>query len=173
MATSKKTKTPMIGLEPPDDPEWLAAYGKVNAYSTILDLVMSMTIKVITEVSVEEALLATWRTTGRELRDRVQKLAKHCLGDGPAFIELQAILSLARAVAEERNDVIHAVFVRDERGAPIIQDPVKGHVPIPSVEELEMLAGRTRHVLGALNHSRLKGSLKMALDKRAKKAGPA
>lgn len=172
-AKTPKTKTPMIGLEPPGDLKWLAAYGKVNAYSTILDLVMSMTIKVITGVSVEEALLATWRTTGRELRDRVRRLAKDRLGDGPAFIELEAILSLARAVAEDRNDVIHAVFVRDENGDPIIQHPVKGHLPIPTVKELETLAGQIRHVLNVLNYSRLEGPLKVALDKQAKKLGSA
>ena len=169
MATTRKTKSPMIQLKPPDDPDWLAAYGKVAAHSALLDLVMSMTIKSITEVSVENALRATRRTTAWALRERVRKLAKDRLGDGPAFIELEAILCLAEEWAEERNSLIHSVFARDEAGNPIIQDPVRGHLTIPTVKELETLASQIEHVHGMLNLSRLKGSLRAALEKRAKK----
>ncbi len=169
MAKSKKMKSPMIQLAPPDDRDWLAAYGKVAAHSALLDLVMSMTIKVITEVSVEDALRATMRTPSSVLRERVRKLAKDRLGDGPAFIELEAILCLARAVSEERNNLIHSTFVRDEAGNLIIQDPVRGNLPLPSVKELETLASQIEHVHGMLNHSRSKGSLRAALDKRPKK----
>ena len=169
MATTRKTKSPIIQLKPPDDRDWLAAYGKVAAHSALLDLVMSMTIKVITEVSVEDALRATRRTPASALRKRVRKLAKDRLGDGPAFIELEAILCLAEAVAEERNNLIHSVFARDDAGNPIIQDPVRGHLPIPPVKDLETLASQIEQVHGRLNQSRLKGSLRAALDKRAKK----
>ena len=169
MATTRKTKSPMIQLKPPDDRDWLAAYGKVAAHSALLDLVMSMTIKVITEVSVEDALRATRRTPASALRKRVRKLAKDRLGDGPAFIELEAILCLVEVVAEERNDLIHSVFARDDAGNPIIQDPVRGRLPIPTVKDLETLASQIEQVQQMLNHSRLNGSLRAALDKRPKK----
>ncbi len=169
MAKTKKTKSPMIQLKPPDDRNWLAAFGKVAAHSALLDLVMSMTIKVITEVSVEDALRATKRTPASALRKRVRKLAKDRLGDGPAFIELEAILCMAEAVAENRNNLIHSAFVSDEAGNLIIQDPVRGHLPIPTAEGLETLASQIEQVHGTLNHSRLKGSLKAALGKRPKK----
>ncbi len=169
MATTKKTKSPKITLKPPDDRDWLAAFGKVAAHAALLDFVMSMTIKVITEVSVEDALRATKRTTASALRKRVRKLAKDRLGDGPAFIELEAILCMAEAVAENRNYLIHSVFVSDEAENLIIQDPVRGHLPIPTAEDLETLASQIEQVHGMLNHSRLKGSLRAALDKRPKK----
>ena len=110
MTTSSTTKSPIINLEPPDDGDWLAAYVKIAAHNALLDLVMCMNIKVITEVSVEDALLATKRATGRALHERVRKLAKDRLGDGLAFIDLEAILCLARDVAEKRNDLIRSVF---------------------------------------------------------------
>ncbi len=169
MAKTKKTKSPMIQLKPPDDRNWLAAFGKVAAHSALLDLVMSMTIKVITEVSVEDALRATRRTPASALRKRVRKLAKDRLGDGPAFIELEAILCLVEVVAEERNDLIHSVFARDDAGNSIIQDPVRGRLPIPTVEDLETLASQIEQIHGMLNHSRMNGSLRAALDKRPKK----
>ncbi len=169
MAKTKETKSPMIQLKPPDDRNWLAAFGKVAAHSALLDLVMSMTIKVITEVSVEDALRATKRTPASALRKRVRKLAKDRLGDGPAFIELESILCLAEAVAEERNDLIHSVFALDEAGNSIIQDPVRGRLPIPPVEDLETLASQIEQIHGMLNHSRMNGSLRAALDKRPKK----
>ena len=68
------TNETIIQLVPPDDPDWLAAYGKVTLHSALLDLILSMTIVVITDVSVNEALLATRRTTSRDLRERVRKL---------------------------------------------------------------------------------------------------
>ncbi len=99
----------------------------------------------------------------------MRKLAKDRLGDGPAFIELEAKLCLAEVVAEERNNLIHSVFARDDAGNLIIQDPVRGHLPIPTVKDLETLASQIEQAHGMLNHSRLDGSLRAALDKRAKK----
>ncbi len=169
MAKSKNAKSPLIFLKIPDDPALLAAVGKVTLHSALLDLVMSMTIKVITGVTVNDALLATARTPSGVLRKRVGKLAKDRLGDGAPFVELESILYLAEQAAEERNHLVHSVWVHDEDGNPIIQDPVKGRLPVPTVEQLEELADHIEQVHGMLNHSRLKGSLKAALDKQAKK----
>lgn len=159
----------MITLETPDDTELLAAVGKVALRSSLLDLVMKMTIVIITGMSVDDALCATARTPSRELRKRVRKLAKDRLGEGRALIELEAILSQAEKAIEDRNSLIHSDWVHDEDGKPIVQDPLKGHRPVPTVEELEELAAQIRQIYLRLNTSRLKGSLKKALDKKSKK----
>lgn len=102
MASNKKPYSNII-LKIPEDAELLAAVGKVALRSSLLDLVMRMTIKVITGVSVDDALRATARTPSRALRERVRKLAKDTLGDGAPFLELEAILNLADKAAEDRS----------------------------------------------------------------------
>ena len=154
----------MIILETPDDPELLAAVGKVALRCSLIDLVMKMTIVVITGMSVNDALCAMARTSSRDLRKLVRKLAKDRLGEGRELLELDAILSQAENVIKERNSLIHSDWVHREDGNPMIQDPLTGHRPLPSVEEVEELADRIRQVYGRLNDSRLNGSLKKALD---------
>ncbi|MCH8112118.1 MAG: hypothetical protein IH905_09235 [Proteobacteria bacterium] len=168
MASNKKPYSNII-LKIPEDAELLAAVGKVALRSSLLDLVMRMTIKVITGVSVDDALRATARTPSRALRERVRKLAKDTLGDGAPFLELEAILNLADKAAEDRNELIHSDWVHNEGGDPVVQDPMKGNRPVPTAKELEELADRIEQIYGALNHSRLEGSLRKALDQRAKK----
>ena len=169
MAGRKKAQQSTITLKIPDDPELLAAVGKVALRSSLLDLVMRMTIKVITGVSVEDTLRATARTPSRVLRARVRTLAKDRLGDGPSFLELEAILYLAEKAAEDRNKLMHSDWVLDEDGNPVIQDPLKGHLPVPTVKELDELADQIERVYLMLNHSRLRGSLRKALDGKMKK----
>ncbi len=65
MAGGKEAKESMITLKIPGDRKLLAAVGKVALRSSLLDLVMRMTIKVITGVSVEDALRATASPVGQ------------------------------------------------------------------------------------------------------------
>ena len=170
----EKTKTgnlpePTITLEAPDDKALLAAVGKVARHGGLLDLVMSMTIKVITGVEVNATLLATERMLSRALRDRVRKLAKDRLGDGPAFIELEAILQEAENVMHRRNALIHGVWVKTQSGKSVVQVPGKGLEPLPTTKQVEQLAADIQEVYLKLNTSRLQGSLRKALDAKKKK----
>lgn len=169
MAGGKEAKESMITLKIPGDRKLLAAVGKVALRSSLLDLVMRMTIKVITGVSVEDALRATARTPSRVLRERVRTLARQELGDGAAFLELEAILCLAENAAENRNKLIHSDWVLDENGNPVVQDPLQGRLPVPTVSELDGLADQIERIYGVLNHSRLNGSLRQAIDAKTKK----
>ncbi len=169
MASRNKVQDSTVTLKTPDNPELLAAVGKVALRSSLLDHVMTMTIKVITGVSVDDAVLATARTPSRVLRKRVRALAKDRLGDGAPFLELEAILYLAEKAVEDRNELIHSIWVFDEDGNPVIQDPLKGHLPVPTVEQLEELADQIERVYLVLNTSRLQGSLRKALDAKTKK----
>lgn len=168
MADRKRPYSNII-LKIPDDPELLAAVGKVALRNGLLDLAMRMTIKVITGVSMVDALRATAKTPSRVLRERVRKLAKDRLGDGPPYIELEAILLMAEKAAEGRNNLIHSDWVLNEAGEPVVQDPMKGHLPVPTVAELDELADQIEQAYLKLNYSRLEGSLKKALDKKAMK----
>ena len=169
MANSKKPKDKLVYLRLPEDPEWLAAIGRISLLSSHLDHVMRMTAMVITGIDVAPALQALAKTPARHLRERVRSLAKERLGDGPAFLELEAILYQAEMVAEERNRLVHAVVVHSEEGDAIVQDPIAGHTPLPSIDELNKLATAFEKVYGELNDSRLRGSLSRALNKRKKK----
>ncbi len=82
---------------------------------------MRMTIKVVTGVSVDDALRATARTPSRVLRERVRTLAKDRLGDGPAFLELEAILYLAEKAALVGTDLLIV-----EIASNVIVDVLKG-----------------------------------------------
>ena len=96
-------------------------------------------------------------------------MAKDRLGDGPPFIELEAILYLAEKAAEDRNKLIHSDWVLDEDGNPVVQDPLKGLLPVPTVKQLEELADQIERVYLVLNTSRLQGSLRKAIDAKTKK----
>ncbi|MGB4107609.1 MAG: hypothetical protein WBK55_07415 [Alphaproteobacteria bacterium] len=157
-----------IILEPPSDKALLAAVGRVARNGGLLDLVLGMTIKTLTGVTVDEALLATQMMSSKDLRKRIKKLAKERLGDGPALVELEAILQRAQGVMKQRNELIHGAWVK-KNGKSVVQVPGKGHFPLPTTKEVERLAQEIRQVYLELNDSRLRGSLLKALDEKKKK----
>jgi hypothetical protein len=150
-------------LRIPDDPAILAAVGKVALRHGQLDHVLRMTVKIILQLSRREALDATARQGSWELRARVRKLAKQKIGEGEAFVHLDALLERSRRATDRRNEFLHRVWAYGEDGNPIIHDDDHRSQPIPSVEDLEAVATEFAHVAFELNEARLNGFLREAL----------
>ncbi len=76
----------------PDDRELLAAIGRIALTQGQLDNALRMTVKDLAGVTQEEALDATVRQGPRDLRERVRKLGRKRLGEGPTLDRLDALL---------------------------------------------------------------------------------
>jgi hypothetical protein len=106
----------MVTFHIPEDPALLAAFGTVGLRHSQLDHMLRMTIKSLSGVSIPEAMDATMFQGSKMLRSRITKLAKSRLGEGKAFIQLQALLERCRRATEKRNALIHNVWAREMGG---------------------------------------------------------
>ena len=155
----------MITFHVPANPELLAAFGEVALRHEHMNHILKMTIKSIAGITPSEALAATMYESSRQLRDRIRKL-----GDGTPVLKLQAILNNCKRLTERRNELVHGLWAQELDGEAHVRDAYGSIQPLPSVEELKMLANEIEQVTGHLNHERLEGFLKLALaDGEARK----
>jgi hypothetical protein len=155
---------PTYGL--PNDPTILATVGKIALRHGQLDNTLRMVIRQLADVSLEVALDGTAHQGSRELRERVRKLAKSRLGEGPALLQLDAILQRARLASDQRNDILHSVWgVAD--GRDFVRGKDKVFHPAPTVEELESCLKELMKLIDEIHYARFSGFLFEALDKRS------
>jgi hypothetical protein len=166
VATDRKTQ--WITFHVPEDPALLEALGCVTVRHGHLDHVLRMVIKTLTETSVSDALAATKRVSSASLRDRIKKLAKAKLGDGPALVQLQALLERAKQVTDRRNELIHSLYAKHVEGdeAELMQNEHNSWVPLPTVEVLRALDQEIKTLLQEVNLERLNGFINAALEAR-------
>lgn len=158
--------TRMIVFDVPTDVPFLQAVARVSLRHAHLDY-SRMCVKTLADVSINEALDATEYEGSRSLRDRVRKLGKSRLGEGPALVKLQALLKRCADTSERRNDLIHNIVARgvdDEE----FQIRASDHSwrDLPKAIELDALADSLAALAAELNHARLSGWLRLALDER-------
>ena len=147
----------------PDDPKLLAALGEIALRHEHLNHVLKMTIKVLANVTPEEAISATRYEGSRQLRERIRKLARSRLGEGTALLRLQALVSECERVTEARNRYVHGLWAKELDGDPQLRNEFGEPGPVPTVEELSTLAMEIDSVAQKLNHERLLGFLAEAL----------
>jgi hypothetical protein len=157
-----KPKSMMIA-HMPDDPALLAAVGRVALRHAHLDNALRMTIKSLTNVSVEEALDATEFEGSGALREHVLKLARKRLGDGAALVKLQALLARTKRATEDRNDLIHSLWGQPLDGKPVKRTRDHRWKQLPTVDELNALQKDIEAITNELNRERLHGWLAEAL----------
>jgi hypothetical protein len=153
----------MITFGVPDDERVLAAVGRVAIRHGQMDYALRMVVKTLTGVPVEIALAATEKVTSGPLRDRIEKLAKRRLGDGPAFVKLQALLADSRRLTDRRNELLHGLWAVNEEGEHLIRSDGERWTKIPRPPELEQLADDIFNLIAKLNGARLEGFLDQAL----------
>jgi hypothetical protein len=148
----------------PEDPEFLAAVGKVALQHAHLDHMLRLTIKSLAGTTVPQARLATAGYTSAALRDEVKALAKKSLGDGPAYICLRAMLTRAKVLTKKRNDLMHGISAREINraaedvepyGDPVLLDEELNARPLPTARELLDLAGAIEQLVNEMNGFRL------------------
>ena len=153
----------MIYMGLPDDKRILEAIGKIAIRHGQLDYSMKMAVRTLSRVTIDEAIDATERQSSRELRERVRRLARKRIGDGEAFVRLEAILERARRATDRRNELLHGLWAQELDGDPVVRSSGRAFGPIPSAEELETLADTLAEIGKTLTIARLDGFLREAL----------
>ena len=152
----------------PDDQELLAALGVVTLRHEHLNHILKMTIKSIANLTPAEAVDATQYEGSSSLRERVRKLARQKLGEGEPLLKLQAMLTRAGRLTEQRNKLTHGLWAKELDGDPGVMGVFGELLPLPSVEELKTLAKEIEVLTNEFNIARLEGFLKVALESKAK-----
>jgi hypothetical protein len=158
----------MITFTLPSDPVLLAAIGKIAVRHGQLDYVLRMTVKSIEGLGILDALDATERQSSSELRQRVRRLAKQKMGDGPALVRLDALLNRSRRATDRRNELLHGLWAADLDGLELIRHEGHDWRDVPTASELESLATELEALTFQLNEARLEGFLKQALEESAR-----
>jgi len=164
-----------VTFQVPNDAEFLNAVGRVTICHAYLDYCLRMCIKSLFRLPYQDAFDATVREGSRGLRDRIRKLARMRLGEGPTLLKLQAQLKRCEDLTEKRNGLTHRIIidtgVNDERDVnesmllPYIlqQAPDASWGPAPSAADLNELAEALAALANELNDARLNGWLAVAL----------
>jgi hypothetical protein len=161
----------MMSFHIPEDSNLLGALGLVSLRHAHLDYILRMTIKSVAGVSIGEALDATAFAGSRALRERIQKLARSRLGEGPALLKLQAILERCRRVTDKRNEWIHSIWAREIDGDPMLRTTDHNWTAPPTAADLESLADEISRLTNELNAARLDGFLDDALKQKLQLKG--
>lgn len=154
----------MIRFHIPNDERMLAALGKVALRHEHLNHILKMTIKTIAELTPEQAMDALKYEGSRNLRQRINKLAKKKLGEGAPLLKIQAFLGRAKRLTEKRNQLVHGLWAEELDGDAGIMGTIGELNPLPSIDELNTLAKEIELLTEELNHERLDGFIKEALD---------
>jgi hypothetical protein len=150
----------------------LAELGKIALRHGQLDNAMKMVIKDLAGVSKEEALHATAMQGSRALRERIRRLAKQRLGEGRAFVQLEALLERARGAADRRNQLLHSTWgiessLSAEDHRVVMRDARHGFQKAPTMKELAATVEELETILDDLLTAQLGGFLADALRKKS------
>jgi len=149
------------------DQQHRAALGHVTMCHVRLDHILRLTIRTLSGATHQEAMAATAFDGSHNLCNRIEKLAKSRLGESLALIRLQGLVERCRRATELRNDVTHAVSFHGRDEEILTRTDGRESKPLPTVKELEALAGALFHLAREINTARRKGFLAEALaDKK-------
>lgn len=166
MAESFQRNVSMISLELPEDPKLLQAIGRVAVAHGQLEHILRMTIKVLSGLSVQEALDATSTMRVYDLRKKIKKLFEQKSHDEVAKTKLDALLNKAEQLSKKRNRLIHRPWAKDAHGKWVVKEEDHDWGPPPSAEELNQLAEGIWKNMIELNTARRKGFIKEVLSQK-------
>jgi len=156
----------MLMFHVPQDDELLVALGEVTIRHEHLNHILKMTIKSLAEISPAEAFDATrYEGTGK-LRRRIKKLARNKLGEGPPLLKLQALITRAERLTNQRNIFIHGLWAQELDGEAGLMAVPGELLPLPSVNDLRTLSNDIKILTEELNSERIEGFLKIALEEK-------
>ena len=158
----------IIMLHVPNDKELLAAFGEMALFHEHLNYILRMTIKTLAQLTLQKALDATVNEGSRQLRDRIRKLARQRLGEGPALLKLQALMQCCQRVTDRRNELVHSVWAKELDGEAQLRNADHTSRSLPTRQELSALSNEIRDLTNSLNQARLEGFLSEALTEREK-----
>jgi hypothetical protein len=122
-----------------------------------------MAVKTLTNTTIPEAIDATERQSSRDLRERARRLARKRIGEGDALVRLDALLERARRATDRRNELLHGLWAQELDGGSVMRGRGLEFEPIPTVQNLEVVADALAQIAKDLNFARLDGFLRDAL----------
>jgi hypothetical protein len=141
----------------PDD-EQLRELGRVIVQHAFLDLVLSRTIKMLEQMSEDDANKTWGGVASAKLRKQLGKSAKGKLGaSSPVLPLVNALLEKAAAVSSVRNLYAHGQWKNRDGELSIHDLRELQHAPLPSARDLKALASRIRGVADEIDAARNKG----------------
>ena len=150
----------MVELSLPGDAELLEAAGRVALAHGQLELMLRMTIKTLSGLTVDEALNATEKTKNWELRKEILKLFNRKTTDPAIRLKLKAILGKCEQLSEERNRLLHNAWALSSDGSVVMKGNRHAWGPAVSAADLNNLATEIAAVVTTLNDARLRGFIR-------------
>lgn len=144
-------------LDLPGDAALLEAAGKVSLVHGQLELMLRMTMKTLSGLSVGDALAATRRTKNWELRRDIEKLFRQKTKDVALRYELKALLGRCEELSEERNKLLHNAWAIAPDGSVVTKGDKHAWGKAPTADDLNKLASEINKYVKLLNEARLKG----------------
>src|SRR3569833_64039 len=159
-----------VELSLPDAPGLLEAAGRVALAHVQLELMLRMTLKTISGLSVKDALDATQNTKSWELRKLIVGLFKEKTADKTRRLELAAILGRCEKLSGKRNHLLHNAWAISHDGSIVAKGINHAWGQAATATDLNQLAQEIGNEVNALNQARLNGFIRTALDEYAAKA---
>jgi hypothetical protein len=92
---------------------------------------------------------------------------KSLTGSGcAALVKLHALMRQCERATERRNDLVHGIWAREWDGEPVVLRSDYSAGPPPSVDELVALGASLKALTDEINHARLRGFLREALEEK-------
>lgn len=149
-----------VALNLPDDAEVLISAGSLALAHGQLELMLRMTIKSLSGLSVREALNATERMKNSDLRKQIDQLFRDKTQDKTLRLKLRAILQECENASDKRNRLLHNAWALGEDGSVVTKGPEHAWGPAPTSEEIMQMANEIGALTETLNRARLEGFIR-------------
>jgi len=146
-----------VVLDFPGDTALLEAAGKVSLAHGQLELMLRMTIKILSGLSVQDALDATASSKNWELRRDIDKLFRQKTKDVVLHYQLKALLARCEQLSEERNKLLHNAWAITPDGSVVVKGDKHAWGKAPTADDLNELASEIKKYVGLLDQARLEG----------------
>lgn len=154
----------------PTDPEFLRLAGQIFLEHAHLDHMLRMIVKILTDLTHQEAVLGLESENSSSLRRKISRIARKKLANDEDVIRVQALMSRCKKVTESRNRIAHAIWSLDVSGlseAEMAEGAVSMHAggvtsEAPSVQELQELFSEIAALVKEIQVARTSGFLKSA-----------
>jgi hypothetical protein len=154
-----------VNLSLPEGLGLLEAAGRVALAHGQLELMLRMTIKTLSGMTVKDALSATEKTKNWELRAQIEKLFTQKSKDLSLLLKLRALLNRCEALSEKRNRLLHNAWAIGPDGSIVTKGADHAWGEAPTDADLNGLALEIAEQVEELNKARLRGFIKEVIHK--------
>jgi len=169
MAKLRKSMS-KVNLTLPDDAELLKAVGRVALAHGQLELMLRMTIKTLSRLTVNEAMNATEKWKNWELRVEIEKLFRAKTNDPSLRLKVKALMGQSEHLSDRRNELLHGAFAITNDGSVVAKGADDKWGPPPEPEVFKKLADDIGVLVNDLNEARLRGFIRQVCEEAEAKA---